>query len=294
MPKNGQEITRMSPIGQHQPARESDAAEYRRFYAQYITLRAGTANARLLQAFANTPREPFAGTRPWQVPTAEGYVAAPPDDPYFLYQDVVIALDAAKSIHCGKPSLHAKLLARLAVPEGSTILHLGAGSGYYTAILAELTGPKGRVIAYEIEPGLAARAAGSLAAKPWVEIIATSATTAALPDADLIYVNTGVFEPAPNWIAALNPGGRLLFPLQSPAREGAMVLATRPPAGGAWPLEFITQAGVALSTGTHDAETGQRLLAAFRSGRKPLALRFDAVIPDECWFAGEHSWISRK
>lgn len=38
------------------------------------------------------------------------------------------------------------------------ILHLGCGTGYYTAIMAGLAGPQGKITAIEIDAGLAQRA----------------------------------------------------------------------------------------------------------------------------------------
>ena len=53
--------------------------------------------------------------------------------------------------------------------------HVGAGTGYYTAILALLAAPGGRVVAYECEADLAARAAAALRRFAWVEVRAESA-----------------------------------------------------------------------------------------------------------------------
>jgi len=80
------------------------------------------------------------------------------------------------------------------------VLHIGAGTGYYTAILAELAAS---VDAYEIEPALAALAAGNLA--PWtnVTVHAESAAGRSLPDADAIYVSAGASHPDPFWLGAL-------------------------------------------------------------------------------------------
>jgi protein-L-isoaspartate(D-aspartate) O-methyltransferase len=47
---------------------------------------------------------------------------------------------------------------------GDHVVHVGAGTGYYSAILAEMVGRTGRVTAIEIDPLLAARAKENLAA----------------------------------------------------------------------------------------------------------------------------------
>ena len=86
--------------------------------------------------------------------------------PARLYEDVLVAIDVERGINNGQPSLHAQSIDALGLKEGETVVQIGAGAGYYTAILAELVGPTGRVIAYEIAPDIAARAAANLARYP--------------------------------------------------------------------------------------------------------------------------------
>jgi len=131
---------------------------HREFYARLIT--AGLPNSpRLVMAFAAVPRERFVGPGPWQILTASGPLETPTSDPAFLYQDVLVALAPERRINNGQPSLHALCLSALDVKLGERVLHIGAGTGYYTAVLNELVGPQGEVIAYEIEEDLARLAA---------------------------------------------------------------------------------------------------------------------------------------
>ena len=58
--------------------------------------------------------------------------------------------------------------------EGESVTHIGAGSGYYTAILAALTTTAGEVFAYEIDQGMAQRATSNLAHLPYVTVVARS------------------------------------------------------------------------------------------------------------------------
>ena len=69
---------------------------------------------------------------------------------------MLVVLDPARGLNNGSPSLHALMLHHLAVRPGDRVLHVGAGAGYYSAMLAELAGPEGSVIAIEYDPRLAA------------------------------------------------------------------------------------------------------------------------------------------
>ena len=111
-------------------------------------------------------------------------------------------------------------------------MHVGSGTGYYAAILAELVGRAGRVIAYEIDAGLAARATRNL--REWGQVTVVAANGCDLPtrEVDAIFVNCGVTHPAPAWLDALCNGGRLLVPVTASAEAsgvgtGAMFMITR-------------------------------------------------------------------
>ena len=159
-------------------------------------------------------------------------------DPARLYEDVLIAIDPERGVNNGQPSLHAQSIAALELKEGETVVQVGAGAGYYTAILAHLIGATGKVIAYEIEPDIAERAAANLARYPRVEVRALSGVED-LPSADAIYVNAAATHPIRAWLDALKVGGRLLFPLQAAGSSGAMLKVTRPERGDKWPARLF-------------------------------------------------------
>src|SRR5262249_53726666 len=122
------------------------------------------------------------GIGPWLVVAGAGeYVATPTDSPTVLYQDILVAIDPARGINNGQPSLHAQCLTVCAVVEGETVVHIGAGTGYYTAILAKLVGRSGSVIAYEIHEDLADRARESFEQHSNVTVLCASATEGAIP-----------------------------------------------------------------------------------------------------------------
>lgn len=188
--------------------------KYRTFYAQLICAAAKATDPRLEQAFRNVRREPFAGPGPWSIAFGgHPYVVTPDDDPAFLYQNALLALDPARGINIGMPGAHAHWLSGCGVREGETVLQIGAGTGYYTAILAELAGPNGRVYAYEIDERLAGLARENLKDIATVELRERSGIASDLPSVDVIYVCAGAAQPAMEWLEALRPGGRLVFPL---------------------------------------------------------------------------------
>lgn len=276
------------------------AASPRAFYARFVTARAGASDPRIEQAFAAVPREPFAGPPPWFIlsgtaPGGARYAETPDGDPAYLYQDVLIALDRARGINIGEPSLHARCLDALSLREGETVLHVGAGSGYYSAILAALVGPRGRIHAFEIDPALAPRAAANLVPWPWAEVRARSGLAADLPTADVIYVSAGLPGPPRAWLDALNPGGRLLFPLQPEDRFGGMLLVRRPdPASEVWPARFLCRAGFIGCSGIAETDASYRLAAAFAGGgwEQVRSLRLDGRPDGTCWCAGDGWWLS--
>ena len=55
------------------------------------------------------------------------------------------------------PSFLTLLISYGQLRDGESVVHIGAGVGYYTAIMATLVGNQGRVIAIEYEKELATR-----------------------------------------------------------------------------------------------------------------------------------------
>jgi protein-L-isoaspartate(D-aspartate) O-methyltransferase len=197
----------------------------RRRYAGDIMRLAGIDDPRVQQAFAAVPREAFLPAPPWTV--ISGGVASRSSELADIYTDVLVSLDRQLGINNGEPALHAAWLAAVDPQPGDRAIHVGAGSGYYTAMLALLTGEAGRVEAFEIHEGLAAEAARNLAGCPNVTVHHGSAFGRPLPATDIVYVNAGVFSPDPEWLRALRPGGRLIFPWQPDAPWGPAMLVTR-------------------------------------------------------------------
>ena len=119
---------------------------------------------RLEAAFANVRREDFLGPGPWQLFTrGDGYRPTPDDDPVHLYQDIGVEIIPERGLNNGVPQFLAYLIHLGKLKDGEHAVHVGAGVGYYTAIMARLVGPKGKITAIEYVPELATRAIANLA-----------------------------------------------------------------------------------------------------------------------------------
>jgi protein-L-isoaspartate(D-aspartate) O-methyltransferase len=269
--------------------------DFRRFYASLITASAGIprSESAIREAFATTPREHFLGEGPWKVVTPAGYVETPSADPALLYQDIVVSLKEDEGINNGQPSLHALCLSALRIKEGETVVHIGPGTGYYTALLAKLTGPTGSVSAYEIDQSLADRAARNLADMPNVTVAHRSGSEGSLPDCDVMYVSAGATEPVPIWLDALRPGGRLLFPLSSAHGAGGMLLVTHV-SGESFDARILCQATFIPCVGASDEETGRKVAQAFRRGdfHRVRSLRRGTAPDQTSWCSGNGWWLS--
>ncbi len=267
---------------------------HRLFYADMITANAGIPSGSELEAaLASTPRERFVGNPPWKIFTRSGYVDAPSDDPAFLYQDVVVSLGSSHApLNNGQPTLHAFCLAALAPKKGERVVHIGAGTGYYTTLLAKLVGEAGTVDAYEIEPELAQRAIVNLAEFPNVSVHSRSGAEGPLPACDVMYVNAGATEPLGVWLDALRINGRLLFPLTS-AAGGATLLVTKRE-GGLFSARFLLQAQFVPCIGARDPAMEEKLAEAFRNGKwnQVKSLHRNDAPDDSCWCAGPGWWLS--
>lgn len=262
-------------------------AELRRAYAAEIMRADGTANPRVEEAFAAVPREDFLTDPPWRVFSPGGVIEKHSSDPADLYDDVLVVLDAKKGINNGQPSLHAAWIAAVDPQPGESVIHVGIGAGYYTAILARLVAPDGAVHAYEIDRPLAALAKRRLAGVPNVTVHARSAVDADLPAADVIYVNAAATAPDAAWLKALRRGGRLIFPWQAPG--GTVTLLVRAGEGG-FAAEPAMAVGFIPCTGAQDRperdgrhDPWQTRSVWLRTARPPDDSA--TAVYDEVWFS---------
>jgi len=267
----------------------------RRIYAEELCRLNGISSPDLFAAFATVPRERFAGPGPWLIQSSGTSWFTKDADPTHVYRDALIVLDEAKHLNNGQPSLWAVHLALLRVRPGDRILHFGCGTGYYTAILAELTGPAGIVTAIEVEAGLAARARAALEPWPQVTVVHGDGSLGSFEPADVIVVSAGATHPLPAWLAAVKPAGKLLFPLTSTRGPGTMAHLTRARAdsfaatleGSVFFVDF---------TGARDPTVSSELARALRrdEGASVRSLRCDVHAKEEsCWLHGAGWCFSR-
>ena len=271
----------------------------RRAYAKQILAAADARDPRVEDAFATVPREDYLGPGPWPVLRfGRGYVETPSADPLYLYCDCLVGIRPEDLLNNGQPSLHAFLLSEATPQEGEHVVHVGAGVGYYSAVMAELVGPSGRVTAIEFEPDLAARARENLAGSANVTLLEGDGTTLPFDPADVIYVNAGVTRPAEGWLDRLRDGGRMILPLTTDkgfgqqgfdhiARRGAIFLVTRD--GKGFGARWISSVAIFPCKGLREPESEAALAAAFEAEdwqRVTRLYRRDDLPEARCWLRG--------
>jgi protein-L-isoaspartate(D-aspartate) O-methyltransferase len=210
-----------------------------------------------------------------------------------------VAIDPSRLLNNGHPSFLASLIDRLEVKPGDHVVHVGCGTGYYTAIMAEVVGREGHVTAIEVDSELASRARDNLNDFPNVEVIEGDGGEIDAGPADAILINAGATHPRPVWLDSLRIGGRLLVPLTvteetDDGGEGHVLKVTRQPGG--LTACFISGVGIFSCVGGRDAELNQRLKEAFeRDDWKSIqSLRRDKHDPtDRCWLHAENFCLSK-
>jgi protein-L-isoaspartate(D-aspartate) O-methyltransferase len=282
--------------------RPDPVAAARHGYAEELRCTAPIRNAAVVNAFATVPREQFLGPGPWRILSPMSlatYWTTENADPRHVYHDVLVAIDETRRLNNGQPSLWACLYDRLDLRPGAHVVHVGAGTGYYSAILAEIVGPAGQVTAIEIDPVLAAWARENLhLAWPQARVVAADGFAfRPAPPADAVIVNAGVTHLSPAWLDSLAAEkGRLLVPLTNAEMYGGFLLITRQ-AGGAqrYPARFVHHVGIIPCSGGRNPVAEARLAQALATA--PLtavqSLRRAPEEPDaSCWLAGDGWWLS--
>ena len=274
---------------------EQELAAIRRAYARHVIFAARADDPRLEAALFDVRREDFMGPGPWQIGAVTGPRTTPDADPAWLYQDVLVALMPEKALNNGQPAFLISLIALGRIQPGEHVVHVGAGVGYDTAIMAELVGRSGLVTAIEYETELAARAEANLADYPQVRTVCGDGAAYPLAPADVIFVNAGASRPLDHWLDALKEGGRLILPLTvgfalpngAPMGRGLIFLIER--RGDAYGAACKGQTMIYPCFGAQDPESEASLRAALKRADhgEVRCLRRGADVPDEgCWAKG--------
>jgi protein-L-isoaspartate(D-aspartate) O-methyltransferase len=281
----------------------SELALYRRFFADEIAAVAAISTSRLVEAMAEVPRERFLKPGPWLVRgEADGFAGArrtPDDDPQRVYHNYSIAIDPTRQLFNGTPAFVVALIDRLTLSPGARVLHVGAGLGYYSALIGYTVGPSGRVVAIEIDEGLAREARGNLSGLPWIEVRTADGKGPFDEQFDAILVNAGVTHPQEAWLDTLASGGRLILPLtvslpqMGTLGKGVVVLVTKGP-GDAWPAAVLNPVAIYSAINLRDDTLNNALGQALRQAFFPMIrrLRRDAHEPGaRCWLhAASFCW----
>ncbi|MDI2124886.1 rRNA adenine N-6-methyltransferase family protein [Yinghuangia seranimata] len=187
----------------------------------------------------------------------------PGTDPRDAYADRVIVLASDESgaalSTVSQPAIVALMLEQLDVRPGDRVLEIGTGSGYNTALLAELAGPTGRVTSIEVDADLVGGAAARLA-----ELAPGGGAPLDLrrgdgwqgvPDGapyDRVESTVGVDDVPPAWRTQLADGGLLVAPLWlCPGLELSVAFRR---AGDLLTSESVTPCGFLQLRGPHGAE----------------------------------------
>ena len=209
---------------------DDDLREARRWFADELRFVARIEDQNVVDAFAAGPRERFVGPGPLRMLSQwnlNDYWTPLDSGLRSVYHDVLIAYDEKRRLNNGQPSLWAFVFDKLRVARGERVVHLGCGMGYYSAVLAELVGPTGKISAIEIDEPLAERARAALALWPQVTVINGDGATVSLGESDVVVASAGATHPLPAWLECLSAKGRLVFPMTTTNAGGGMLLVKR-------------------------------------------------------------------
>lgn len=276
--------------------------DIRHWYAEDLRLRAPVRqNMAIVDAFATVPRERFLGPGPWTIrpdTRPDDLFTTPDAEPHWIYHDVLVAIDVTRTLNNGQPSFWAYNFDHLGLRRGERVLQVGAGTGYYSAILAEIVGRDGSVVAIEHDADLAARARANLAAWPQVTVIAGDGRAHDPGIVDAVVVFAGSTHPAPLWLDRLAEGGRLMMPLTGANWWGFILRAER--RRGTFAARSIGGVGIFPCVGGRDEQAGERLQKALQDVQ-PRSVPIRALhrgepgpdVGDRLWYAGPGFWLER-
>jgi protein-L-isoaspartate(D-aspartate) O-methyltransferase len=265
-------------------------------YAEEISVLGGIKSPALKRALATVKRDRFLPPGPWMIECLEGtYYPSESADISQVLHGVGIAIDPARMLNNANPVRVCMQLQIANIRPGEHIFHVGAGYGYFTALMAELVGPAGHVTAAEIDPQLHAQARDNLAAWPQVRVIG-DALKEQLPPVDMIYSSAGMGDIPVQWIESLKQGGRMILPVTGNHDHGAVFFFRKLSANGPLAVNVHSFTRHYPCLGTRDGETMNALASAFaRPVSAVQSLRLDDHAHEtECWLHRDSWCLSCK
>src|SRR5260221_1635385 len=137
------------------------------------------------------------------------------------YQDEAFVIktgdDGMPVSSSSQPAIMAIMLEQLGLAPGHRVLEIRTGTGYNAALMAFLVGERGSVVTVDVDVDLVTRARANLAAAGYADVVVIRGDGGfGAPDHapfERIMVTVGAWDLAPDWLAQLGPGRRIVLPL---------------------------------------------------------------------------------
>jgi protein-L-isoaspartate(D-aspartate) O-methyltransferase len=269
--------------------------EQRRYFAEELQAVCDLRTQALVDAFATVPREEFLPPGPWVIRSETDYFSGAPRhtpdaDARRVCHNVAVAIDPARQLFNGAPSLLGLCIDRLELAPGQRVLHVGCGLGYYSAVMARCVGPDGAIVAVEVDVHLADTARERLAPFSNVTVYCDDGRQPPEGPFDAILVNCGVTHPLPIWLDALRIGGRIMLPLTATAPamggigKGPLLLLTKRDTD--FEAKLVTVVAIYSASNIRDGALNERIGRALMKGQYPRLSRLRRDPHEEssdCW-----------